>query len=170
MTVSEVLDDSAPRMAVSPAARSAVTDWVAMFVEVSPESFWVMLILMPCFAALMSATAMFEASIAGGPRVASDPVCGSIVPMFSVSVLLGVPDPPDVPEQPLRTSVAAPRPATPASAARRVFEREAVAFTNCMVLLSELLTQNEDPTTWGSLCCQRIGRIDVEHYELITDA
>jgi hypothetical protein len=99
----------------------------------------------------MSATAMLEDSIAGGPRVASDPVCGRIVPMFSVRVLLGVVDPPDVPEQPLRTSVAAPMTATPASAARRVFEREAVAFTNCMVLLSELLTQNEDPTTWGSL-------------------
>jgi hypothetical protein len=44
MTVSEVLDDSAPRMAVAPPASSAVTDWVAMFVEVSPESFWVMLL------------------------------------------------------------------------------------------------------------------------------
>jgi hypothetical protein len=113
---------------------------------------------------------MFEASIAGGPRVASDPVCGRIVPRLKVRVLLGVLDPPDVPEQPLRTRAVAPRTATPANAARRDFEREAVAFTNCMVLLSELLNQNEDPTTWGSLFCQRIGRTGVEHYELITDA
>jgi hypothetical protein len=35
MTVSEVLDDSAPRIAVTPEASSAVTDWVAMFVGVA---------------------------------------------------------------------------------------------------------------------------------------
>ena len=79
---------------MTPLARSAVTDWVAMFVEVSPESFWVMLILMPSFAALMSETARLDASMAGGPRVASDPVCGRIVPTLRVRVLLGVLDPP----------------------------------------------------------------------------
>ena len=71
MTVSEVLEDSAPMIAVTPLASSLVTDCVAMLVDVSPESFWMMESLMPFFAALMSATARLVASIAGGPRVAT---------------------------------------------------------------------------------------------------
>src|SRR5450432_1667196 len=111
MTVSEVLEDSAPMIAVTQLASSLVTDCVAMLVDVSPESFWMMESLMPFFAALMSATARLVASIAGGPRTARDPVCGRIVPSLRFSVLVGAAA--GVLEQPLRTMAATPRSATP---------------------------------------------------------
>src|SRR4051812_43784154 len=82
MTVSDTEDDAAPMIAPTPVDSSDVTDWVAMLVLVSPESFWVAVTLMPAFALAMSETARFTPVISGGPSTARVPVCGRIVPIF----------------------------------------------------------------------------------------
>jgi hypothetical protein len=86
ITESETLDDAAPMMASTWFESSRSTDWEAVSVEVSPESELVTSTCLPLTppASLMSFTARSTPANSGGPRKASDPVCGNSVPSFSV--------------------------------------------------------------------------------------
>src|SRR3954468_19883636 len=138
MRLSEPPDDAAPTMADTFSDRRAVTDWVARSVEVSPESLWDTLTVMPALASLMSAVARSTPANSGGPRTASVPVCGRIVPRLRVRSV-------DAPEssmlveregaQAVTTSALTPSAAMPPSADLKVREREAEAFEKTLILL-----------------------------------
>src|SRR5215218_7366760 len=86
MTDSDTLDDAAPTMASTSFDSSRSTDCEAVSVEVSPESELVTSTGLPLTppASLMSLTARSTPANSGGPRKASEPVCGSSVPILRV--------------------------------------------------------------------------------------
>ena len=86
MNVNDTPDDAAPTNTSAPAASWRSTVWLAMSVEVSPESPWSRVTSWPSTppAALMSLTASWAPANSGGPRKARLPVSGSTVAKFSV--------------------------------------------------------------------------------------
>src|SRR5829696_4169054 len=86
MTDRETLDEAAPTTASTLFDNSRSTDWDAVSVEVSPESESTFSTCVPLTppASLMSWRARSTPANSGGPRKASEPVCGSSVPILSV--------------------------------------------------------------------------------------
>ena len=86
ITESETLDEAAPTMASTSLDSRRSTDCEAVSVEVSPESELVTSTCLPLTppASLMSLMARSTPANSGGPRKASEPVCGSSVPILSV--------------------------------------------------------------------------------------
>jgi hypothetical protein len=119
MKVFETPEEAAPMTAETPSAMSAVADWVAMSVVVSPESLCSTSTVMPLAASLISLTARSTPANSGGPRTASVPVWGRIVPILRERSSAEPPvSPSSVDAQPLRTSAAAPASARPLRARR----------------------------------------------------
>ena len=86
ITESDTLDDAAPMMASTSLESRRSTDCDAVSVEVSPESESIFSTGLPLTppASLMSLRARSTPANSGGPRNASEPVCGSSVPILSV--------------------------------------------------------------------------------------
>ena len=118
-------DEAAPMITSAFCDSSRSTVWDAMFVEVSPESPGMLVTGWPSTppASLMSLMASATPANSGGPRKASEPVCGSTLPTISGPLLTGmvllaeaeVPAPPEL----LPPHAASARLAAPSTAADR---------------------------------------------------
>ncbi len=84
MTDSETLEDAAPTITLTPACSRRSTVWVAVSVDVSPESPWLYSTGLPSTppALLISSIAYSTPANSGGPRKARLPVSGSRVPIL----------------------------------------------------------------------------------------
>ena len=99
MTLRVTEDDAAPMMTETSWLMRSVTDWVATSAcSASDESVCSTSTSAPRTppAALISSTARSTPAISGGPSWASEPVCGSRVPIFSGVALAADSSPPSV--------------------------------------------------------------------------
>jgi len=115
----ETPDAAAPTIAETPALWSLVIEVSYALVSVSPSSSAVRSMVMPASASLISFTARPTPDSMGGPRNASDPVCGSSEPSLRVRSWAGLSLPPEGSSdgellQPEMTSAEALTSATPA--------------------------------------------------------